>query len=240
MQQSTKIWFTGKRFKPVCPNVEMRAFHLETGFCLVLACWKWSFCPDIPGSQSNWRTRTHYIFGKLRYCFYSKTKFNDLKWNVDIYSGPAISCISRFLLHQKIWFLSETLVSLVLWYTCIHVVYSPWLCYHAIWLCYCISNMTTMIYQRKVSCYITLDQSSTAHVKKLQKYFWHTWLLPLLLSGFERSSWRHRLPEWGRIKISPGNWPLDVGVNVHLKFYIWLILAEGHNNCSFQGLIIAI
>ena len=32
----------------------------------------------------------------------------------------------------------------------------------------------------------------------------------------------------------------DLGVNVHLKFYICLILAEGHNNCSFQGLIIVI
>ena len=27
------------------------------------------------------------------------------------------------------------------------------------------------------------------------------------------------------------------GVNIHLKFYFCLILAEGHNKCSFQGLI---
>ena len=31
----------------------------------------------------------------------------------------------------------------------------------------------------------------------------------------------------------------DMGVDVHLKFYICLILAEGHDNCSFQGLSIA-
>ena len=31
----------------------------------------------------------------------------------------------------------------------------------------------------------------------------------------------------------------DILVNVHLKFYFCLILAEPHNNCSFQGPIIA-
>ena len=32
---------------------------------------------------------------------------------------------------------------------------------------------------------------------------------------------------------------VNVGVNVHSRFYICLILPEGHNNCSFQALIIA-
>ncbi len=35
------------------------------------------------------------------------------------------------------------------------------------------------------------------------------WEIIMLLSGIERSSWRDPLPEWGRGKISHGNWPPD-------------------------------
>ncbi len=50
-----------------------------------------------------------------------------------------------------------------------------------------------------------------------------------LLSGIKRS-----MPEWGRSKLSNGHRP----PHVHLKVYFCLNLAEGHNKCSFQRLII--
>ena len=79
---------------------------------------------------------------------------------------------------------------------------------------------------------------------------WHLWCTTLngwvhsLLSRIERSSWHDAPPKWGRTKNFPGNWPpkfceWDMGVNVHLTFYICFILAEGHTNCSFQRLILS-
>ncbi len=93
-------------------------------------------------------------------------------------------------------------------------------------------------------------------VNRLQQtgYVWINLPREALLSGIERSSLCDPLPEWGRSIISNGNfhhissteqagkWAClgKLMVNVHWKFYFCFILAERHNNCSFQGLIFCI
>ncbi len=62
------------------------------------------------------------------------------------------------------------------------------------------------------------------------------------LSVIERSSWRNPLPEWGRSQIFHGNFHQiwNLVVNVHWKFYICLIMADGRADCSFYYAIEAI
>ena len=96
---------------PVCAanSQYMRLFHLETGFTLVLICWKCSLCLCYLRLIIDCGLLDHNIFEKLRYCFYQKCTLETWEAKVILYSVQAIYLSPGHKIKQKDCFLSERL-----------------------------------------------------------------------------------------------------------------------------------